>query len=554
VAEPTVFEFQRGDATWQKLRERCLTDLYWFAGVVLGYGDKVHMNPKVHGLLCKFLERSLGIPEIDECPHRKVMVFRDLGKTTIGTQARTLQRVLQNPEISVLITNERLENATKYLGAIKQEMMGNQLLRELFPDVIPQNDRETMWAEDRICVLRKSSRKEPTIYCIGTGGTVTGDHPDLIVCDDLFSREAMENARSGRSDMTGKLNRWISQLRPILSAWAKPYPEILFIGTPWYAGDPYEYVEEAFGYGEAPRTWQVTQRLPDGTTQVVALSRVGDLAIFKRPVLYEGRSIWPENPKLTDEMLAKFRMSDPELFAANMMLEPSDEVTATFKEHWLRFYDWLDNRTIRLHPPESKPEVFHLQDLDCLAFVDPGGFGSQRGADRMRPAISVTGTTPHTLRHCLLEAWSDQATYLQAINQLCAFATRYPLRKILVELAGQQAAFLELLKRTFKERGIDVLCEGVPVGNVEKDTRILELEPYFQRGEIFIGKTSAFSEWREQYRTFPRARRKDLLDSLAQGPKQWKKYSGNRQSHAQRQQAERERYYQQRGLTLMRSA
>ena len=554
MAEPSVFEFQQGDAQWHALRERCKTDLYWFTGVVLGYGDKVHMNPKVHGLLCKFLDRSLGIPELDECPHRKVMVFRDLGKTTIGTQGRSLQRVLQNPDISILIANERLENATKYLSAIKQEMMQNQLLRELFPDIIPRSEKETTWAEDKIIVHRTTARKEPTIYCIGTGGTVTGDHPDLIVCDDLFSREAMENARSGRSDMTGKLNRWISQLRPILSAWAQPYPEILFIGTPWYAGDPYEYVEEAFGYGEEARTWYITQKLPNGTTWSIPISRKGDLAIFKRPVLHEGQTIWPENPKMTNEMLAKMRMSDPELFAANMMLDPSDEVTATFKEHWLRFYDWLDPKTLHLKPPDGSPETFHVSDLDVQMFLDPGGFKGAKGADRARGAIVVSGTTPQTLRHCLLEAWSENATYHQVIDQALAFASRYPIRKCWVEIAGQQIAFLQLLMNTAKERGIDLYCEGAGTGNVDKDLRILELEPFFQRGQIFIGKTTAFAEFRDQYRTFPRARRKDVLDALAQGPKHWRKWAGGRVSHQLRQQQERDRYYQGRGLSLVRSA
>ena len=67
----TPIQFVHGDTQWVEYRRRCREDLYWFAGVVLGYGDKIHMTAGAHGMLCRFLERKTGIPEIDTAPIQK---------------------------------------------------------------------------------------------------------------------------------------------------------------------------------------------------------------------------------------------------------------------------------------------------------------------------------------------------------------------------------------------------------------------------------------------------------------------------------------------------
>src|SRR5205807_1335440 len=82
-------------------------------------------------------------------------------------------------------------------------------MRALFPEVVPLDFTDTTWSASRIVVRRTSGRKEPTVSTIGVGGTVTGLHFDLIVCDDIISREAMENARAGSRQIMEQTNRWI---------------------------------------------------------------------------------------------------------------------------------------------------------------------------------------------------------------------------------------------------------------------------------------------------------------------------------------------------------
>lgn len=503
-----------------------------------------------HGLLCRFAERKLGIPDIDSAPYRKIMLPREGGKSTLITQAWAIQLILQDPNISLLICNEKLEVACAFLAGIKAQFTQNTLLRELFPDICP-DPKQTVWATDKIVVQRNTTRKDPTIFCIGTGGSVTGMRPDHIIGDDILSLEAAENARSGQADITGRINRWIAALPNLLNSNADPFPTITFIGTHYYPGDSYEHIETAFGYGEPRRVWHVSLKLEDGATQTIAVSRVGDVAVFKRSGIEDGKSWWPENPRFTMPAMAKARMADPVLFSCNILNDPIASDIVSFREEWLRYYDWLAPGTLRINPPDGPPKAFHLPDLDCIALVDPGGFGQQRGADRMRGAVVVTGTTPGDLKHLILEAWSEKSTYHQVIEQVCAFATRYRLRRIAVEVVAQQTAFLELLRRTLTDRKLTVAIEAVKPGITQKEQRVLALEPYFQRGQMYIGKGAQFTEFREQYRTFPRGRRVDILDALAYGPLVWRRVAGGTAQAQTRQQQEREAYYRRRGFTTI---
>ena len=544
--------FTQGDATWTAMRERGKTDLYYFAGVICRYGDVVGMTDGMHKLMCKVVERKTGVEAIDSKPFQSILMPRGSGKSTLVTQARTLQLLCQDPTASIMIANENLTNATLFLGAIKYQIEQNDLFRALFPELIPDNFDSTMWATEQIKVKGHSGRKEPSIFCVGVGGTKTGMHPDHIFVDDMLSREAAENARRGDGGLTRATNRWISQLKPLLNAGYQPMPTITVIGTRWFLGDSYEELPRIFGYGESPKTWTLGCKLPTGETQSVPVTVTGDLVQFTRRALENGRPTWPERPGFDLDGLAKQRISDPELFAANMMNEPSDELTATFKDSWLGFYEWQGTDALVYNTDDGKPQSLFLADLDIVFLVDPGGF-SNRAEDRMRGAIIVTGSTLGSApKHLILDAFSDKVTYMGLIDQIAAFASRYTPRRIGIEESGQQAAFIELVKRELQRRGIMAPIEAVKPRSKVKEARILGLEPFFQRGMILVGRGAAFHEFRDQYRTFPKSTRVDLMDALAYGPILWRKGNLTGQSQEARQAMEKRQYMERRGVALRR--
>ena len=92
--------------------------------------------------------------------------------------------------------------------------------------------------------------------------------------------------------------------------------------------------------------------------------------------------------------------------------------------------------------------------------------------------------------------------------------------------------------------------EPITPRNQAKEQRILELEPFFQQGRMYIGTGPEWLEFRQQYSQFPRAARRDLLDALAYGPVVWRKAPLAGQSHEARQRRELDQLAQKRNATL----
>jgi hypothetical protein len=548
-------EFEPGDATCQKLRRKGLRDLYFFNHTILGYAGRVPVTEPAHKLFCKVIERKTGIPQLDDAWVIKTEMPRGTGKTTLATGGRILQRICQEPDIAILLVNEKEETAKDILSEIKHQIQSNHLLRTLYPEIIPDDFKETTWSATRIVTKRTHSRKEPTVFVIGVGGTVIGLHPDEIFVDDMLSREAMESSRSGSTaDIMGQINRWIHQLVPLLSG--HPRRRITFIGTRWWHGDSYEHLEESFGYGERPQHFLLKTTVEHNGLNVIQqlpAYRVGDIVVFRRAAIEDGQPSFVSmgEEKYGLEALAKNRLIDPELFAANMLNQPSDEMTATFKESWLRYYDWLDGESgdqLVLTDLAGKRRNLGLGSLDVLAFVDPGGFGKSRGGDRARAAIVVTGSVVDAPIHTILDVYSERGTYVQCQREFIGFVRRYGIRKAFVERAGQQIVFIDQLRDLCRKEGLSVIIEEVTTGVKSKDDRILGLEEPFQRATIYMGRGPKFLEFNKQYSQFPKATRKDLLDALSMAPGRWRKVGGLNQSAVQRQQAELAQYYAKRGL------
>lgn len=542
---PDTLQFSQGDTSWQKYRQLALEDLFWFCSFVLGYGERIPMREHMHRAFCRFVERRTGEPALDTARYRKIMMPREIGKTSILTQGYTIQQLCRDSELSIMIANEKEQNAKDFLAAIKWQFESNELLRALFPEVVPQDLNDTTWSASRITVNRKSGRKEPSIFVIGVGGTVTGLHPDLIIVDDMISREASENARAGSWQIMHATNRWINQLDMLVNK-NHPHAEITWVGTRWYFDDCYDHLEKAFGYGEHPVIYNIRTKLPNGETQMIPVSRMGELAVFSRAGIENGHASFPEIWSM--ERMAQSRLRDEVLFAANVMNNPSDELTSTFREAWLQHYDWLDEKQLVFIDGAGAKHSYRVSDLDVLLFVDPGGFAVRQQEDRSRAAIVAVGSTGKG-QHCLLDIYNEKDTFLVCIQQIVAWVTRYHPRKIVIERVGQQGAFIELVRKALTEAGLTVAIEEVHSGRTQKEVRILGLEPYFQRGEIYIGKGPSFHSFRTQYMQFPRSAHLDVLDALAYLPRFIKKMPGKSAFNPDERRAhELAEYRRRRGL------
>ena len=533
--------FSPGDERWQKYRQRGIDDLFFFASVILGMSKVFPLEAETHLLYCRFLERKTGVPDLDEAPWQKCETPRGTGKTAIGTIANCLRKMCADPNTSILIANERQETADTFLGAIKTQIESNDLLRALYPELRQSELTTAPWAATKATVHRISSRPEPSWFTIGVGGTVTGMHPDHIIIDDPISKEAMENARVGAWQIMERVNRWCNEQKMLLNTQARPFPTVLVNGTRWWAGDTYDYIEKQYGYGEAPRKYRVAAKLPNGTVVSRTMYRVGDVAVYRAGGLEDGRAVYPKIYSL--ETMAKLQQDDPELFANNILNNPTDAALRTFQDPWLRYWIQQDPTLASYTADDGSTRFVRTDDLLKIMIVDPAFTATGSGA---RAALVVIGTDTETGKHLVLEAKALRAGPEDLVDEVLNMAGNWNCHRVVIESVAQQIGWITMVQNTAIRRKLQLGVDVVKPGGRNKDVRIEGLTAYFRAGAILIHPTQL--DLIREYRAYtPGARYKDLLDALAYGPELWPNLQPG-QSRARDSRAELAAYYARRGV------
>jgi len=505
-------KFKQGDAIWKRYRRKACTDLWWLCSEVLGYRELVPMREYTHLPMVRFAERKTGIEEIDNARVQIIEMPRGSGKSTLVTNARSVQRFLVDPEYALGIANETQRLAKAFLGNIKAHFEQNELLRALFPDLVPKNFRETIWAADQIVLNRSKHRQEPSVLACGVDATVTGVHMDEWILDDIISREAAENARTGSYTEIEKVNRWLVQLEPLLTT-PKRDP-ITIIGTRWWEGDSYEYARELWSYGEEPREYNWRLKLSDGNTINMLLQRAGDVAIFSRSAIENGKSIFPERYNIDE--LAKKQRDDPVFFAANYLNDPTAEQARDFKDSWVHWYYWDTPFRVRYRDLLGDIRYVQLREFDTLIAVDPAIVQDAR-ADRTGIIVSGSLDGKH---HIILEASAERMGILDTIKTIEDLNRRYHPRRIYIESVAYQKALAQILA----SKGLPI--EEFKVGTSKtKEMRIRALEPFLRQGFVYFNEKQF--ELLKEYRSFPRGKHDDLLDALSFLEGEWSRLIGH---------------------------
>ena len=527
--------FAQQSDEWHRWRKRSLNDLFFFNSVVLGYTNRFALEEDTHLVPHKFLERKTGIPELDEAPMQLILWPREVGKSTCGTRGAAIQLACGDPNIAILLVNEKQETAADFLEEIKQQFEQNELLRFLFPEVIPDDFNKTTWSATRATLKRSNARPECTFETIGVGGTVTGKHYDVILCDDLISQEAMENAKAGSWLIMERVSRWTTRLRPLLSSGYKPFPWIRFIGTHWFFNDVYDFIEDTFGHNEEAKRFLVQAKLKTGKRLTREAERKGDLAIMKIAAIENGVAVFPKIHSL--EKLAKMRQENPEDFAALMMNDPSGVEVRTFQDSWLRYWQMLDKDLACYDGDNGQKKYVRFHDLHKVMLVDPA---FTTNPDSARSAIVVMGSDMDGKKHLVLEALATQVEPGDLVVEIVNRMSNWGVARVFIESVAQQSALLQLVRDKCRERGVPLQLEELKPGGRKKDIRIESMGPYIKGGQILFHNMQL--DLLDEYRKFrPGARYKDLLDALSYFPEVAPRFSstfgGNASERSRKQLA-----------------
>lgn len=448
----------------------CRTDLYF----LLWYGcGRIDVERDWILQRCK---------EVQQSPDGYLDLWaREHYKSTIITFAKTIQDILAShgnnplPEWNGLEPTVGIFSCTRplakgFLRQIKREFESNELLRNLFPDIIWANPfkEAQKWSEDDGLVLkRKSNPKESSIEAWGiVDGQPTSKHFNIMVYDDIVT---IDNVRS--PNMIAKTTEsWELSINLGAEPCHRRYP-----GTRYHFNDTYR---EIIKRGSAkPRIHAATI---DGTAD-------------GKPVL------------LQEEVLAqKRRDMGAYTFSCQMLLNPVADEAQGFKFDWIRSHKGSDgarmNRYLLVDPASEKKST---SDYTVMAVIGLGEDNNYYTLDLIRDRLNLTER-------------GDALFYMHR---------KWKPLGVGYEKYGLQADIEYFKDRMTREAyHFDIVELG---GSMAKNDRIRRLIPIFQEHRWFLLESCFKTNYEkktvdlidnfihEEYLAFPVSVHDDMLDCKA---------------------------------------
>lgn len=449
------------------LRLLAKNNLYFMSKGVLGFND---VNKATHGAFCKFMENEQYLRKMALMPRFHL-------KTTIATEADSIRLACKSEgDARILIANEVLQNSIDIIGAIQGHFEHNELLRQLFGNLIPSrfSGPGIQWSSVKgVRLLRKHSYKEPTFLPIGVGGAVTSKHFTRIKCDDLIGLEAK------RSPATMKQAKdWNNNIESLVVGALQTW--IDWIGTRWMRNDLYGYIMQQYA---------------------------DELKVFRRSVVEDGEIIFPA--KITRKFLEQLQKT-PDVYFSQFMNNPVSAEAMDFDEDDLRYFV-LDGQKVRFMGDEGRPDYWSIESLDRVVAVDPNS-GKPNAPDES--SIGVLGRAPDE-RDFTLEIFNGRPDPTKFIDTLYDLCMKWRPRVVGIEEAGQQNT-LHYFKEKMREHGVYFRVEPLKPGNRDKEYRIrTALHPRISTRMLYLQKRQTDAIM--QLINFPDTDLKDIADVLAYG-------------------------------------
>lgn len=206
--------------------KRGLEDLYFFnKNIVETNPDRrAKLVPHVHGEWNTWYHTSGKRIKM-------ILVPRGTFKSTFFTVGLTLQKIAANRNERILISNATGANSERFLGEIKEHLIGNEVYTQLYGEMY---DKRLRWNENQIVVPgRDLGIKEATVTAIGVGGNLVSQHYSTIIADDLVNNE-----NSMTKLQADKVIEWWKQSFSLLDRDG----EMLIIGTRWSYYELYSHI------------------------------------------------------------------------------------------------------------------------------------------------------------------------------------------------------------------------------------------------------------------------------------------------------------------------
>lgn len=428
----------------QELRSQCQRSLYFFAKAVLGYKD---MTAELHLDVCRFLQGP-SRQKLLELPRQHL-------KSTIGTMSYAIWRIIKDPNIRILIVSATSTNASKFLRDIMSHFETNEILRWLFPEVIP-DFKKVKWTETAIEVQRSQHFPEATVEAIGVGGTAVSRHYNLKIMDDLVNEDHLID--------TEQMNKVVEWYKRSVNLGINPNTdEDLVIGNRWAFNDIISFVKENQPYFQ----------------------------VYSRAAIEDELCIWPErfNQEVLDRIL---ELQGPKIFSCQFMNNPVHEDSRSFDPSWFRRFDDLPTQNLRFYTAIDPAISTKRGDYSALVTVGMDGLRNIYIVDVRRGRWGVDELIDQMFD--VVRTWRPIEVGLETV--MFQKALLWPIREA-----------MRRHETTFR------IKELRPSTKITKEGRISALHEYFANGSLWIRK--GLRELEQELLQFPVGAHDDMIDALA---------------------------------------
>ena len=255
-----------------------------------------------------------------------ILAPRDHGKTevaiTYATRALCLDR-----DIRILWISESQGQAEKRMRRIVSLLESGKIVQDwtLEPQsgAKPFKNDKSKWTNNLLYLLRERDSVDASLECIGAGGSVTGGHFDLIICDDI-----QDDRNTHTAGVRSKTREWWrGTVSPMLSRGGC----ILVIGTRKHHDDLFSHLINDPTYRvihdkaivEQPESYEYVKKVDETGREIITGVDVKG-----------GVALW-EAERPLDYLLLEKRTVGSRLFAREFQNQVQDESSAPFKMAWL---------------------------------------------------------------------------------------------------------------------------------------------------------------------------------------------------------------------------
>jgi hypothetical protein len=499
---------------WKKRRQRCRVDLRYLCGV-LGYRD---VSKAVHGRMYHHVQEFKGGEEPLKqvtvktgagykplCPmwelqgprKRLNLVTRGGLKTTIITQAHSIQWLLNYPDIRILLVSAQLGRAKDFLKGIKEHFTKNDMFRWLFPEYCPkQNEQgktEDFGNDEQFTIpcRRTPGIKEPTVRVASADSSVAGGHYDVIKVDDLV--EDQNTRTPGGIEQTRK---FFGSLWPLVET--NPLPPghgwLDVTGTIYHFSDLHQtIVSEESKKPDTEREWSILH--------IPAMASYPD-----------GEAWWPA--RISKNHLQKIERDPalgPGVLFPQYLLKPLQDKDGLIKTK--SDIRWISRKDLNNYAPRITWNV----TIDCA------GMEEVTGPDTDYSVVNLHGWG--TDGRCYFDKiWWGRFSSDEMIDIFfVAFARRPDIQFFKCEKEAHSRMLAPGLRKEYAKRKIYLPFMLIPRDNkTSKRQRIRGSQPYWHNGAFIfcedLGPTPiATNEVRNQLELealyFPKFNHDDILDT-----------------------------------------